>query len=372
MDEWYNVVEKHVQEFYESPEKSQDFVSYLKTKWEGYKYICIWGIGNLGRPTVAALEEHNLKVDFYCDNDRKKWGKEYDGIRCLSIEELEKIKEQTLIIICARAYKEIYEQLSGQGYPHLDRIFMNKFAIRKYLKLIDKNTLLNNVKNVLNICEDEQSKKIFCQIILEWVNNESGNLSDICTYDQYFCEDILHLNNSEVFVDCGAYNGDTLREFFKVKGYLFNKIILFELSRKNFEALEKYIGLLDAKVKDKVELYNKGVSDRTAEIWYEELDEGSSEKNIGNERGFLTTIDEICRDEKVSYIKMDIEGSELAALKGACQCILENKPKLAVCLYHKPQDMWEIPLMLKEILPEYKIYIRHHTDLLNETVCYAV
>ena len=69
---------------------------------------------------------------------------------------------------------------------------------------------------------------------------------------------------------------------------------------------------------------------------------------------------------------MDIEGSELAALRGARQCILENKPKLAVCLYHKPQDMWEIPLMIKEMLPEYKIYIRHHTDLLNETVCYAV
>ncbi len=372
MGDWYGIIEKRVQEFYEAPESIRDFVLHLKTKWEGYKYVCIWGIGNLGRPTAAALQEHNLKVDFYCDNDRQKWGKEYDGIRCLSIEELEKIKEETLIIICARAYKEIFKQLSELGYPHLDRVFMNKFAIREYLKELGKDTLLSKIKKVLELCGDERSKKIFCQIISEWLNNESGDLSDICTNDQYFCEDILQLNDNEVFADCGAYNGDTLREFFKVKGYQFNKMILFELSRNNFQALERYMEQLDEDVKGKIEVYNKGVSDRIAEIWYEELDEGSSEENVGNVKGFLTTIDETCRDKKVSYIKMDIEGSELAALRGARQCILENKPKLAVCLYHKPQDMWEIPLMIKEMLPEYKIYIRHHTDLLNETVCYAV
>ena len=69
---------------------------------------------------------------------------------------------------------------------------------------------------------------------------------------------------------------------------------------------------------------------------------------------------------------MDIEGSEMAALRGAKDTITKNKPKLAICLYHKPQDIWEIPIYIKKILPECKIYIRHHTDLLNETVCYAI
>ena len=69
---------------------------------------------------------------------------------------------------------------------------------------------------------------------------------------------------------------------------------------------------------------------------------------------------------------MDIEGFELNALEGAKDTIKKYRPKLAICLYHKPQDLWEIPLFIKSIDSNYKIFIRHHTDLLNETVCYAI
>ena len=69
---------------------------------------------------------------------------------------------------------------------------------------------------------------------------------------------------------------------------------------------------------------------------------------------------------------MDREGSEMSALRGAKKCISSSHPRLAICLYHKPEDIWEIPLYIKNLNPDYKIYIRHHTDLMNETVCYAV
>lgn len=83
------------------------------------------------------------------------------------------------------------------------------------------------------------------------------------------------------------------------------------------------------------------------------------------------SIDNICAEDKVTFIKMDIEGSELEALKGAATVIKRDKPRLAICVYHRPEDLYEIPFWIKETVPEYKLYLRHHSDGLCETVIYA-
>lgn len=74
----------------------------------------------------------------------------------------------------------------------------------------------------------------------------------------------------------------------------------------------------------------------------------------------MTTIDDFCKSNGIlpDFIKMDIEGSELDALKGAKNILIKKRPKLAICLYHKNQDMWEIPLYLKEIVPDYNFYCK--------------
>ena len=77
-------------------------------------------------------------------------------------------------------------------------------------------------------------------------------------------------------------------------------------------------------------------------------------------------------DRHISLLKMDIEGSELKALHGAEGLIRENRPKLAICIYHKIEDLWELPLYIKELNPDYKIYLRNHTDSLDEMVLYAI
>ena len=84
-------------------------------------------------------------------------------------------------------------------------------------------------------------------------------------------------------------------------------------------------------------------------------------------------IDEaVDTNNRVTFIKMDIEGSELEALKGAQQTIQRDRPKLAICIYHKPEDMTDIPLYIKSLVPEYRLYVRHHSNRCSETVLYAV
>ena len=92
----------------------------------------------------------------------------------------------------------------------------------------------------------------------------------------------------------------------------------------------------------------------------------------GSVRIPVDTIDDLCSAEKVTYIKMDIEGSEMQALRGAKNVICRDKPRLAISIYHRPEDYFEIPFYIKKLVPEYKLYIRHHRFTKNDTVCYAI
>lgn len=100
-------------------------------------------------------------------------------------------------------------------------------------------------------------------------------------------------------------------------------------------------------------------------------DTGSKIVDDGEGEVAVDTIDNICGGETVTFIKMDIEGAERYALQGAVNIIKRDKPRLAICIYHSLEDLYEIPLWIKETVPEYKLYMRHHSDNAAETVIYA-
>lgn len=87
----------------------------------------------------------------------------------------------------------------------------------------------------------------------------------------------------------------------------------------------------------------------------------------------VNTLDEILKNQKVDFIKMDIEGAEVEALKGAKKIIREQKPKLAISVYHKPEDIFLISLLIHNMCSEYKLYLRHYRQFsAQETICYAI
>ena len=118
-----------------------------------------------------------------------------------------------------------------------------------------------------------------------------------------------------------------------------------------------------------------GLSDKEGKVWFSSGDSSSSMQDNGqvnDEEGIVRKLDDVLKNEDVTFIKMDIEGAEMSALRGGRNIIQMQKPKLAICIYHSPGDMLDIPVYLKKLVPEYKIYIRHYTDMMLETVCYAV
>ena len=351
---------------------------FLKERYKNCKHICIWGVGNMGRSLPQFLKKYDIEVDCYCDNDKSKIGMDVHnyGIKCISLEELLKVKDETAVIVPTRYYKEIYQQLKALDFPIVDRIFHAKFSVDDFLNSADISEVILKLQNIIDILADEESCRILTRLVEEWTRNEYhyGQLDDICSLPQYFPRDLMESDADEVFVDCGAYNGDNIQDFIQFEDGKFKKYYAFELNKKNYEELKDNVHNLWSKYEDRFVLENKGISDDTKSIMYIDACEGSKVNGIGTEEGQVVSIDDYFSniDEKVSFIKMDIEGAEMEALMGGKKIIDTYSPKLAICIYHKPEDFWEIPMFIKNNWKEYQIYIRHHTELTTETVCYAI
>lgn len=184
---------------------------------------------------------------------------------------------------------------------------------------------------------------------------------------QYF--DLENLNlGSEFFADVGALDGETTKYFFDhFKG---GHAYVFEPNPKQFEitrnALSNYTG---------AELFPYGLYDENTTLNFSECENDAGSAKISDD-GKITIevrkMDDLLKNRPVTFIKMDIEGSELAALRGAEQIIREQRPKLAICVYHKPEDIWEIPSLILDYHPDYRLYLRHYSISYTETVLYAI
>lgn len=184
---------------------------------------------------------------------------------------------------------------------------------------------------------------------------------------QYFDLGNLDLKN-EYFVDAGALNGETSKYF--LEHFQDGHAYVFEPNPEQYEISKENL-----KDYSEVEFFPYGLYDQNTTLYFDtrDVDPGSARvSEQGDIEIEVRKLDDLLQDKKVTFIKMDIEGSELAALLGAEKIIREQKPKLAICVYHKPEDIWEIPKLILKYCPDYKLYLRHYSISYTETVLYAV
>ncbi|GBG15957.1 LysR family transcriptional regulator [Novimethylophilus kurashikiensis] len=183
--------------------------------------------------------------------------------------------------------------------------------------------------------------------------------------DQYF-ESFLNLGAGEVFVDCGGFDGDTTEEFIR-RCPEYTKVYLFEPSSKNIEKAK--LRLKDSHDIDFIEL---GISDTKGTLAFDpDAGSASSVDELGSCKIAVTTLDDHIAD-KVTFIKMDLEGWETKALAGAQRHILEDRPKLAISVYHHPSDFWRVFDFVTGLRRDYKVYLRHYTEGWSETVMFFI
>ena len=233
------------------------------------------------------------------------------------------------------------------------------------------------------LLEDGFSKSTYRNIIMSYLETDVNYLKSVFARNQYFAIPEFNLSSTkEVFVDCGAFAGDTMENFINNRVGTFKKIYLFEPTEKTYKALgyRKERLLREwALEEEQIIVEKKAVSSQnkaikfTSEINGDKSNRISTGKDDGSEEIQAVTLDsyfEAIKD-KPTFIKADIEGAEGEMIQGAERIISEYKPMLAICVYHRIEDLYELPIKLKQLNSNYKMAIRHHMPNYYESVLYC-
>ncbi|MBO5470230.1 MAG: FkbM family methyltransferase [Lachnospiraceae bacterium] len=188
------------------------------------------------------------------------------------------------------------------------------------------------------------------------------------TGNQYFDCPGMVIGDNETFIDAGFFQGETSREFARLCNGKYNRIIAFEPDEGAVRSYREKSN----DIKD-LELFNYALWHCREKLYFKQTGEGGSQIKSGADTVVIQadTIDNILNGEEATFIKLDVEGAECNTLLGAEKTIRRYKPKLAISVYHKPEDIIEIPLLLKSFRDDYKYYMRHYTSNAFETVLYA-
>jgi FkbM family methyltransferase len=344
------------------------------------KPIIFFGAGVIGLFYLNYFKKNKTFDQLYfCDNSEEKWGSFIGGIPVISFEELKsKYHNSYLIITSLSFYEEMLMQLKEHNLdsnlvdPLAHKILVSDIGcytqFNNYYEIVIKN--ITKFEEVFNTLSDDLSKQIFIDRINYCISVNSKYLIPLKSNSpQYFEPDLINLSNNEVFIDGGAYIGDTVEEFIIQTNGDFDGVYSFEPENtKHDEFLNKFSEFKN------IELLPYGLWNKEGILRFNaQEDYASGLSELGNMDIEVTSIDNVLKEGTgVTFIKMDIEGAELKALHGAATTIKKYKPKLAICVYHKPLDIVEIPLFIKKLVPGYKIYLRHYSDQVYETVCYAI
>ena len=262
--------------------------------------------------------------------------------------------------------------------------FLSQFTFWGRLTTIEDNTIIKvgsflkeNIKELKKFytsLSDYRSKKTFYAIVNNWYNYDLKNLGEVIEkyFPHYFDLDIIPICKNEVFVDLGAYTGDTIEEFINTYGdESYKKIYAYEITDDSMHALKEnlysYSRIIYAK---------KAVMDfvGNGSIIAHEIST-SSNQVLNEEEGdlLITTLDEDIK-EKITILKMDIEGSEIHALKGSEKHLIEDHPTLIISIYHGYDDFLRIWKYINSLEIHYKYYLRYYGGPIfpTEIVLYAV
>lgn len=286
----------------------------------------IFGAGRAGRATIRSLKFLGIEVVGCVDNNYRSL-KTSEGLSITPPERLLSDWDNCTVLISVADQKmktDIHNQLKNMGIPE-DRI--------------------------MKIKED-------------YVWADYGK--------QYFDLDVLQADpNGEIFVDAGCFDGETGVGAAAWTSGRLSKIYAFEADRNSIDVCRKRMEQTGCEF----ELYHMATWSRKTTLTFNinnDFGYASSVDADGKESVHADSIDNILNGRPVTYIKLDVEGSELETLKGAVNTIKKYRPKLAVSLYHKAEDIIDLPLFIESLGMDYRYYIRHYQTRWCETTLYAL
>ncbi len=349
----------------------------------GKHKIVLYGAGNLGKIFLRILKKYGVDVFCFLDANAENLLL-IDGIPVYSLVE-NKINDKSNLIVFVSVFNrdidfsKIKDNLLSQSYTRiysfidLYSYFYKEIGDWFWLTPQPKMFLMPETAEIIkSLFSDEKSKTIFESTIAARLHFDYHLLPEpdpIC--EQYFSADVP-LRKAGVFIDCGAYDGDTIDV---IKDFLpsVEHVIAFEPDIKNFNRLAY-------KAQNTYSSQFKSFISFPCGCWSESIllhfSDGSGEASSIGAEGNVTiqgiSLSDAIVNIKPDYIKMDIEGAEYNALIGCKRIIYKYQPDLAICVYHKPEDLFRIITLINSWNLNYKFYLRQYGFFGLEQVLYAV
>lgn len=356
------------------------------------KEVVVFCAGEYCMRFLNRLNEEELNyISFIVDNNKAKQGTTLFGIPIKSPEEIKMLNPSNTLIIIAveNSIPEIYKQICDMGQYSImsARILINDILSQVARELFEGQ---DEIKRVTELLYDEESKWIYNEVIKRRMLYGECDFKDLIVRgDAEYRVPLVYAKmrpKDEIVIDCGAYNGDTLKKFAETYGPHLKKIYAFECMEESIEELSlAIVHIRNKKFYPEMVLMPYALSDHECKMKFAKTNKPNGSFLVDN-RGFaqnalyesdyvdvdVTVLDKVIpENEKITYIKMDIEGSEYAALHGAERIIRNCKPRLAISIYHCGEDYYRIPLYLKSLVPEYKFAVRHHNKNHCDTDLYC-
>lgn len=341
-----------------------DFIKEKQDVWQILqltdKHVVLYGMGNGADQIIGLCDRLQIKVAGIFASDEFVRGQVFRGHM---VETYTAVKDRLgdfLIVIAfaseSPAVLNRFQELSRMHEtvaPHLPLFPGDETVSFDWLQQHQQE-----LQQVYDNLADDWSRDVFAASLNYKLSGKLHYLWQSETERLKDLQSIFSWSEEETYADLGAYNGDTIREFLQLTNNKYNRIFAAEPDRRNYKKLSAY---LEASGLSDIKIFERAIWKETAELSFSDSG-GRQSTLLTGQRHIVQAvdIDTLLEDERVTYIKMDVEGAEMEALKGGKEQIKRNKPKLFIAAYHHDADIFLLPLFMWQLVPEYKVYLRKH------------
>jgi FkbM family methyltransferase len=344
----------------------------------------VYPAARMGRQAAARLTAMGARVVALGDRDPALHGGRIDGLPVLSPVDIAAVHAGDAILVASTMFDSaICEDLRARsceavvpvGYLNLrlPEIFTAREYEGAWVAAADSANRAA-IEEAYALLGDEESRRVFAGKLAFYVSLDKERLDEIRSAATiYFDSSVYELGADEVVVDGGAYVGDTLKSFLECCSGRFRSYFAFEPDRASYARLAAVAATDPARIT----AVRAGLARHTSSARLLST-RGADSRVLGDDEPGGESVPVVGLDEYFegrrapSLIKMDIEGAEAEALLGGARLLAEAAPALAVSAYHFPTDLWTVPLLIKRLMPRSRMYLRHYSREIDDTVCYAL
>ena len=380
-DDLHRLLEKRIEDLIEEESAAFDQVTA-----GGPEDLVLFGAGHLGRKTLEGLRKAGVEPIAFCDNNPALLGGDVQGLQVLSPQEAARRYGQKAVFVATIWGGELTDRMSqrlgqlkalgckwithfGPLFWKYSDIFLPHYAVDLPHHVLER---AGEVMRAYDLLADDKSRQEFAGHVRWRVAMDFDGLGDPIQDTIYLPDDLVRWLPDEVYVDCGAYTGDTLKTFLDHHGWSFSHAFALEPDPGTFARLMTSIDECPEPVRGKITAMCVAAGARAEKIRFDATGTAASACGAGDAEADCAPLDGLLSDAPISFLKMDIEGAELDALTGARGLIQRHRPFLAICAYHRQDHLWKIPLAIHSMVADYSYFFRPYLAEGWDLVCYGV